>query len=225
MPVFDSIASEYDEWYSTKMGGFADEVETRLALSMFSPNPGERILDVGCGTGNFSTKLAASGCIVTGIDLSGEMLKEAKRKAVEKKLDIDFQLMDVYELRFPDCCFDAVFSMAAFEFVSEPARAYGEMFRVLKPGGRMLIGTINPESRWGELYLSEEFRKNSVFRHASFMTMEDLKGLDRDNLKQWGECLFIPPWTPEDRITMEEEQRLSKTERGGFICALWEKTL
>jgi hypothetical protein len=96
---------------------------------------------------------------------------------------------------------------------------------VLKPGGRLLIGTINPESKWGELYLSKDFQENSVFKYASFITMEQLKSLDRENLKGYGECLFIPPTASSEEISWEQEKRLSKTERGGFICAVWEKPL
>jgi ubiquinone biosynthesis O-methyltransferase len=225
MAIFDGIAGEYDSWYTTEMGKFVDEVETRLALGMFSPSRGMKILDVGCGTGNFSIKLSNLGCRVTGIDISGEMLKQAEQKAKQDGLDVEFQQMDVYKLEFPDEHFDGVFSMAAFEFITEPLRAYKEMYRVLKPGGRMLIGTINPESSWGELYLSKEFQRNSIFKYAKFITMEELKSLDRNNLKQAGECLFIPPSAPDESITMEEEERLSKINRGGFICVLWEKPL
>ena len=223
MAVFDLTAEEYDDWYKGRMGGFADEVETRLALDMFLPCKNHRVLDVGCGTGNFSIKLARLGCRVTGIDLSGKMLAVARRKAKQQAPDITFKRMDVYSLEFPDGYFDDVFSMAAFEFITEPRRAYSEMFRVLKPGGRLLIGTINPESKWGAMYKNEEFQRNSVFKHASFITMKELIGLDRNNLQKTGECLFIPPDTDEKNISWDEEKRFSNKERGGFMCALWKK--
>ncbi len=225
MAVFDSIAGDYDKWYADKLGRFVDETETRLALGLFLPKKHQRVLDVGCGTGNFSLKLARLGCKVTGIDLSKEMLARAKEKAGKEASEIDFRRMDVYDLQFPDNHFDGVFSMAAFEFVKEPQRAYNEMLRVLKPGGSMLIGTINLDSKWGDLYLSEDVQKNSVFKYATFMTMEELKGLDTENLKGSGECLFVPPDAAEKDISWEEEKRLSSTERGGFICALWEKPI
>jgi ubiquinone/menaquinone biosynthesis C-methylase UbiE len=223
MAVFDSIADEYDKWYKSKMGRFVDEVETRLVFDMFLPRQYNSVLDVGCGTGNFSIKLAMHNCKVTGIDLSREMLAAARRKAGYEKPDILFKQMDVYNLEFPDRHFDDVFSVAAFEFITEPQRAYREMYRVLKPGGRLLIGTINPESKWGQMYKSEEFRRNSIFKYARFMTMDELKGLDRDNLKRTGECLFIPPDADEESISWDEENRLSGENEGGFICALWRK--
>lgn len=223
METFNDIAKDYDGWYKTKIGKFVDDTETRLALGMFSPTKGMKVLDAGCGTGNFSIKLARFGCRVTGIDVSDDMIEIAISKAKEEQLDISFIKMDIYKLDFPDEFFEGVFSMAAFEFIHQPQKAYDEMYRVLKPGGQMLIGTINPQSNWGELYLSKEYQENSVFKHASFMTMEELKDLDRKNLKQTGECLFIPPFTPDKDINWETEEKLSAGNEGGFICALWEK--
>ena len=223
MPVFDKIAHDYDQWYKTKLGSFADKVETELAFRLFTPEKGMKVLDVGCGTGLFSIRLAEMGCKVTGIDVSPDMLAIAKDKVKQKNLDVDFREMDVYDLDFADESFDAVFSMATFEFVKLPQKAYDQMFRVLKKDGKMLIGTINKDSRWGELYMSKSVRENSVFKHADFKTVEDVKSLDRKNVIDSGECLFIPPDAPENDINIANEKKLAKTERGGFFGVLFEK--
>ncbi|MGB4131105.1 MAG: methyltransferase domain-containing protein, partial [Tepidanaerobacteraceae bacterium] len=68
MSIFDPEAKTYDIWYDTKMGAFADMVQTKLAFELFEPKKGMHVLDVGCGTGNFSIKLAKMGLKVTGID-------------------------------------------------------------------------------------------------------------------------------------------------------------
>ncbi|WZL74478.1 class I SAM-dependent methyltransferase [Clostridiaceae bacterium 35-E11] len=224
MAIFDAIALDYDQWYESKMGKFVDKVETALAFSLFRPQRGMKILDVGCGTGNFSIKLAEMGCEVTAIDISEEMLQIARKKAEEKKLDITFQKMDIYNLKFKDGSFEAVFSMAAFEFIEEPKKAYDEMYRVLNKDGQLLIGTIHKDSHWGRLYLSKVFQENTIFQYAHFKSMEELRELDLKHLVDSGECLFIPPNTAEEDITMEKEQRFSKEGRGGYICALWKKT-
>lgn len=224
MSFFDPIANEYDLWYEKPLGKFVDEVETKLALELFQPKPGMYVLDVGCGTGNFSIKLAKLGVKVVGIDISEEMLKIAREKAKRLGLQIEFVKMDVYSLQFPSDHFDGVFSMATFEFIHEPKRAFEEMMRVLKPSGHLLIGTINKDSPWGELY--EERAKQdptSVFRHASFKTEKDLEELDPKNLVKIAQCVFIPPNAFEEQLNWDEEKRLSKTQRGGFIVVLWRK--
>ncbi|SHK25318.1 class I SAM-dependent methyltransferase [Paramaledivibacter caminithermalis] len=223
MTFFNKEADSYDEWYETKFGNFIDTVETNLAFKLFKPEKGMKILDIGCGTGNFSIKLAQKGCKVVGIDISQEMLKKARQKAKKKDLDIEFYEMDVYDLDFQDETFDAIFSMAAFEFIKEPLKALDEIFRVAKDNAQVLIGTINKDSKWGDLYLSEEFQKNTVFRYADFKTLDDLKQLKSDKVVNSGECLFVPPNANEEDITMENEIKLSKNERGGFICVLWKK--
>ncbi|OGO78609.1 MAG: ubiquinone biosynthesis methyltransferase UbiE [Clostridiales bacterium GWB2_37_7] len=223
MAVFDKIADSYDSWYLTKMGSFVDQVETELAFGMFDSYPGMKVLDVGCGTGNFSIKLAQQGCKVIGIDISDEMLDIARTKAEKQKLDIEFCNMDVYNLQFETGCFDAVFSMAAFEFIVKPQAALDEMMRVTKKGGQIFVGTISRDSKWGELYLSEPIRSSSVFKYACFKTLEDLRQLSSEKLINSGQCLFIPPDIDEDKISIETEQLLSKTEKGGYICALWKK--
>lgn len=223
MAIFDSEAKDYDSWYESKLGNLVDKVETDLAFSFFTPSPEMKILDVGCGTGNFSIKLAEMGCQVIGIDQSEKMLDEAKKKMKAKGLKIDFFLGDVYDLDFSDEEFDGVFSMAAFEFIKKPEKAYSEMYRVLKQEGSLLIGTINRESEWGELYRTKFFQGSSVFKHADFKSMEDLRSLNSEKIINSGECLFIPPTAEEKDITSENEKQLSLSKRGGFICVLWQK--
>lgn len=223
MTIFNEVATDYDQWYTTKMGRFVDEVETACAFELFMPQQDQKILDVGCGTGNFSIKLAEKGAIVTGIDVSDEMLNIARTKT--GGLPITYKNMDLYQLEFEDNTFDAVFSMAAFEFVKDPARALSELFRVLKPGGKLMVGTIHLDSSWGRLYTSEYFQKETVFKHAAFKTLEEMAAFYPEILKQTKECLFLPPETQEEHISHETELQFSANNRGGFICLLWEKPL
>lgn len=222
MVVFDKEAEDYDQWYNSKLGSFVDRVETELAFKLFQPHKEMKILDVGCGTGNFSVKLAEIGCKVVGIDLSEKMLNIARAK-IKEDLDLEFHQMDVCKLDFSDEEFDGVFSMAAFEFIGEPQKAYKEMYRVLKKNGNLLIGTINRESKWGEFYLSKKIEENSVYKHAEFKTLSLLKSLNTKEIVDSKECLFIPPNIEKEKISFELEKELSEKERGGFICVLWKK--
>jgi hypothetical protein len=97
------------------------------------------------------------------------------------------------------------------------------MYRVLKRNGYLLIGTINRKSKWGEFYVSRSLRRNSIFKHADFKSMGDLKSLNSKEIINSGECLFIPPDMEENNINMEFEKKLSYSGSGGFICVLWKK--
>lgn len=218
------IAERYDAWYVEKLGNFVDQVETEAALELFSPRSGMTLLDAGCGTGNFSLKLARQGCHVLGVDISPDMLSIARHKAEQEQLSIEFLEMDLYDLHFADHSFDGVFTMAAWEFIKDEERAFAEMYRVLKPGGKLLLGTINLDSPWGSLYLDIARQdESSVFRCAHFKTMDDLRKLKPGELLDTRECLFIPPDAPGDMINLASEEQRKGREKPGFILAVWEK--
>ncbi|KUG04758.1 methyltransferase [hydrocarbon metagenome] len=219
----DEIAKNYDEWYSTEIGSFIDMVETQAALALFTPQAGTKILDAGCGTGNFSIKLSQSGCIVTGIDISPDMLNIARSKTRDE-LSIEYLEMDLRKLDFPDEFFDGVFSMAAFEFIEEAEKVYQELYRILKPGGKLLIGTINKDGSWGKLYqkIAQE-DQNSVFSHAVFYNIDDLSQLNLRDLTASTGCLFIPPGLEVSNYTREKETDLADSEIPGFIITMWKK--
>lgn len=221
MPFDKKAAFEYDKWYQTKMGSFIDEVETKAAFDLFKPQSEEKILDIGCGTGNFTIKLAQKGCKVTGIDISSPMLEKAVEKAEKLNLDINFKKEDAVQLNFAANSFDGVISMTAIEFIEDLKKAFDEMKRVVKPAGKILLGSIRGNSDWSRLYKKRAQRKDSVFSHAIFRELEDLKKLDEENLVQTKECLYISPATVKEKINWEEEKSLAKEKRGGFICALW----
>lgn len=223
MAIFDEFASHYDDWYEEKKGSFIDKVETEIAFEMLEIKKGMKILDVGCGTGNFCIKLAETGCQVTGIDVSEEMLAIARAKASGKNLQINFINMDVTELKFKDNEFDAVISMAAVEFIHDVKKVTEEIFRVVKIGGQVFVGTINGDSEWGEFYRSKIANGNTVYKYADFKTNQDLKSWNPNNLVRTGECLFVSPFAGEAEFNFKRETELKGKRRGGYICALWEK--
>lgn len=218
-------ANKYDSWYATPKGAFIDKVESDAAFSLFKPEPGLRVLDAGCGTGNYSIKLTNLGCKVTGIDLSSAMLEIAREKAAQLNLDIDFHCMDMTRLSFADNSFDAVFSMTAWEFIADSQQGFAELMRVVKPGGQLLIGMINSDSSWGEMYRERaQKEQNSVFHFAYTKKAQDLYTLNEDLLAGTADCLFVPP-SAADQLYNPQEEAASRArgERPGFVVALWRK--
>lgn len=222
MAIFDPEARNYDAWYSTPMGRFVDQLQTELAFDLLEWKPRMKLLEVGSGTGNFTEKLAKRGAEVTGIDLSAAMLAVAEEKLTPQELPITLKVMNAEKLDFSDETFDAVFSMVAFEFIEHVPKAVDELFRVVKKGGQIVIGTIAGDSPWSKLYHSETFQ-DTVYQHAHFHSLTAIKQWHPEQLVTIKEGLFIPPTAPEEDFNFKKEQQLKNKTQGGFLCAKWIK--
>lgn len=171
-------ASLYDQKHSFvwKMAG--------ALLDLLEAKPGERILDIGCGTGHLTEQIAATGAQVTGIDLSPEMIAQAR--AAHPSLT--FEVADACELHFPEP-FDAVFSNATLHWVTEPERAVASIAAALRPGGRFVAefggkgnvaGLVSALARaWQKLQLPEPLPNPwyypSVAEYARFLEKHGLE--------------------------------------------------
>lgn len=102
-------------------------------LSWLDPKGGERILDVGCGTGTLTEKISDRGAVVTGIDASDEMIEKARKSFP----DIKFFVKDATDFSF-DKSFDAAFSNATFHWIKEQSKVLECIYNNLKTGGRLV---------------------------------------------------------------------------------------
>ncbi len=102
-------------------------------VELLAPKPGERMLDVGCGTGQLTARIAESGADVVGIDNSPAMIEEARRHYPQ----IEFRLADAHDFEF-DGRFDGVFSNAALHWITDPNQVVACISRALTPGGRFV---------------------------------------------------------------------------------------
>jgi ubiquinone/menaquinone biosynthesis C-methylase UbiE len=100
---------------------------------------GRKALDIASGTGVISRLLCEKGFSVTGLDFAEPMLERARRKAQEKGLDARYLMGDAEDTRLPDNEFDVIMTRHLVWTLPDPAAAFADWFRVLKPGGRLLI--------------------------------------------------------------------------------------
>jgi SAM-dependent methyltransferase len=116
----------------------------RLVVDRAAPAPGERVVDVGCGTGNAALLAAARGARVTGVDPAGRLLEVARGHAARGKLEADFVKGDAAALPLADGEADLVLSVFGVIFAPDPGAAAAEMSRVTAPGGRIVLSAWIP---------------------------------------------------------------------------------
>src|SRR5512142_1581459 len=136
-------AGQYD-LFTTLFGMGANARNSRNVIELASVKPGERVLDIACGTGNLTLTAATyAGPTgkVHGIDASPEMIDVARRKAARLGTGVVFDVGLAEKLAFPDATFDVVISRLAIHHLPDDLKrlAFAEILRVLKPGGRVLI--------------------------------------------------------------------------------------
>jgi len=129
----------YSLGYSAPLVNFLAQRTAETHAAFFLPHlrPGLRLLDAGCGPGSITLGLAckvAPGQVI-GIDVEDSQFSASREEARREGLKMEFRKASVYELPFEDRSFDAVFSHALLEHLSDPAAAIAEFRRVLKPGG------------------------------------------------------------------------------------------
>jgi 2-polyprenyl-3-methyl-5-hydroxy-6-metoxy-1,4-benzoquinol methylase len=141
-------------WMTGDFGQVARHIETgaeefieRLAL-----NPGVRLLDVACGSGNLSIPAARRGAIVTGVDIATNLLEQARARAESEGLTIQFDEGDAENLPSADASFDEIVSMYGAMFAPRPELVAAELARVCRPGGRIAMANWTSAGFIGQMF-------------------------------------------------------------------------
>lgn len=161
-------AGDDDRWFDEPWGRYAFPVEAATVLRAAEVVEGTRLLDAGCGTGRFGSTFTHGGSRVFGVDPDAGMLTIARPRLAGRCARGAIEC-----LPFAQGTFDLAVAVTVLEFVTDPAAAVTELARVTRPGGRILIGALNPRSPWG---LANHRRlRSGVWCHARFLNRAELR--------------------------------------------------
>jgi trans-aconitate methyltransferase len=201
-------------------------------LSWLQPIDGERILDAGCGTGELAAEIASSGASVKGIDQSASMIRSAKAHYP----GLDFETADITSFELNER-FDAIFSNATLHWVREKEKAAAQLFKHLKPGGRLVLEMGGKDNvagitqalekamaKYGHVYTpfwyfpsvaeyttvleNAGFRVNRVHYFDRETTLKDADNGIIRWLEMFGSHFFVNMAADERTAILEETQRL-----------------
>ncbi len=214
--IFENgIAQIYDDWLKTPTGRYIDGREKSLMLDLTTPRVGEKVLDVGCGTGEHLLLFMKKGCDVTGVEPSPYMLDIAKQK-LENHADLYMEKAE--DLPFSDNEFDIVTIISSLEFMADPQKAISEAIRVCR--GRVFLGGMNRLSIAGKTWKYKYPGCPSVYEHARLFHIGQLAGMARYHLQgvriQWGSVSFLPYSWYTFATGLEEMIPIMKNPFGAF---------
>jgi ubiquinone/menaquinone biosynthesis C-methylase UbiE len=165
-PAFDPIADAYDQWYDTQEGRVIFQAELDCLRLLCNDFRG-RWLEVGVGTGRFSLALGVG----EGIDPSPHMLEKAAQRGIRTYLGT------AEHLPFPNGALSGVLMAFTACFIPDAEQALRECARVLRPLGKLLIGTIPADGPWGRAYIRKASEGHPLYSLARFRTSSEILAL------------------------------------------------
>jgi ubiquinone/menaquinone biosynthesis C-methylase UbiE len=155
---FDEHSQAYDRWFERNAELYAAELE---AIRGLLPPQGAEGMEVGVGTGKFAVPLG----IKIGVEPSENMAAEAIRQGVKVHTGV------AEKLPFPDARFDFILMVTTLCFVDDVLTSFREAYRVLKPGGALIVGFVDKESRLGREYQAQK-TQSKFYKEAVFFSAE-----------------------------------------------------
>ncbi len=160
--AFEELAARYDAWYDTAHGQLLFSLELACLRPLVPPGPRPR-LEVGVGSGRFAASL--------GLEIGIDPVRSPLRLAAERSVAVVQGAGE--HLPFGDRTFGAVVIVVTLCFVENPAAVLGEVARVLRPGGRLVVGLVPLDSAWGRRYRAQGRAGHPFYQNARFLTLAE----------------------------------------------------
>ena len=212
----DKIAQSYDRWAETPQGRTAYGLEGELLLKLGELAVGQRVLEVGCGTGAHLEVFLREGMNVMGIDISPYMLRVARQKLGK---GVRLCLGDAENLPFKEKSFDCVALITTLEFIPDPDKAIHEALRVSR--SKVLLGVLNKYSFLGiTRRLKDRFRP-SIYNRARFYSIWELRRLVTkavpEAIVDWASILVLPMDWQHHFTRLERRLSFRRNPLGAFL--------
>jgi len=218
---FDEWAHKYNQWFDTPIGALVKHVEGEILYNFIQPESSDTILDAGCGTGIFTRDLVEAGASIVGLEISSDMLK----CGIAKLSTTRFAGVqgDMLTLPFADNSFDKTVSVTAIEFIADARQAVAELFRVTKPGGMVVVATLNRLSPWAERRRRSGEKGHSLFKKVFFRSPVEVADLSPVAGEYRTAVHFEKNTDPSRAAVFEKRGRTAGLDTGAFLVFQWEK--
>ena len=154
-PEMETLKSKLKTtWEAGDFSEVAKHIETvaEAFVERLDIQPGMKVLDVACGSGNLAIIAAEKGADVTGIDIAENLIDAAKKRAEAAGLNIKFEVGDAEAMPYEDNSFDLVMTMFGAMFAPRPEVTTSELVRVCKPGSTIAMANWTPDGHAGQMF-------------------------------------------------------------------------
>lgn len=209
--AFDQYAEDYDKWFDSAESKMLFEMEVE-AVRLLIKDLEHPFLEVGVGTGRFAKALG----IESGVDPSQEVLNIAEKRGIKVTIATG------EKLPFEDKSLGGVFILFTLCFVEDSQRVLFEAKRVLKKDGGLIVGIINRESQWGQLYMKKKAEGHHIYKYARFHNSDEVVKMMKKaemTIEGFSSTLCQPP----SENLRKENVRNELIKDAGFVCILARK--